>query len=164
MAYSDEQWERTKALFESGQYSLSEISDKTGINKSQISRKSKTQQWQNGRNADYIEAREIIATKKATETQQTLQILDDVADESIRHKRLINDNATKLAGKLSTMADQIDNPTDLKTLVDANDRLAITLKVADRHAPKIDVTQMQAVQASGTTKIEIIEDRKVSNG
>lgn len=164
MAYSEEQWERTKALFESGQYSLSEISDKTGINKSQISRKSKTQQWQNGRNADYIEAREIIATKKATETQQTLQILDDVADEAIWHKRLINDNATKLADKLSTMADQIDNPTDLKTLVDANDRLAITLKVADRHAPKIDVTQMQAVQASGTTKIEIIEDIKVSNG
>lgn len=163
MAYSEEQWERTKALFESGQYSLSEISDKTGINKSQISRKSKTQQWQNGRNADYIEAREIIATKKATETQQTLQILDDVADEAIRHKRLINDNATKLAGKLSTMADQIDNPTDLKTLVDANDRLAITLKVADRHAPKIDVTQMQAVQARGTTKIEIVEDRAVND-
>jgi ribosomal protein L15 len=88
MAYSAEQWERTKAFFESGEFSLSEISAKTGINKSQISRKAKMQQWQHGRNADYVESKVILATKKATETQQALQILDDIADAKIRQKEL----------------------------------------------------------------------------
>jgi len=57
------------------------------------------------------------------------------------YKRQIYGNAEKLAKKLNTMTDQIDSPNDMKTLADANDRLAITLKVADRHAPKIDITQ-----------------------
>ena len=157
MSYSLEQWEKTKALFESGQYSLSKISEKTGIDKSQISRKSKMQQWTSGRNADYIEAKVKIATKKTTENTTTLQILDDIADEKTRHLKLINDNATKLANKISTMTDQIDTPNDLKTLVDANDRLAITLKVADRHAKSGDVN-VQTNTAVQTNVIKTLDD------
>lgn len=156
MAYSQEQWERTKALYESGQYSLSEIQEKTGIDKSQISRKSKIQQWQHGRNSDYIEAKVKIAEKKTTENTTTLQVLDDIADEAIRHKKLINDNATKLANKLATMADQIDSPSDLKTLAEANDRLAITLKVADRHAPKQDINVNATAGAVASAPTQII--------
>jgi membrane-bound ClpP family serine protease len=157
MSYSLEQWEKTKALFESGQYSLSQISEKTGIDKSQISRKSKMQQWSSGRNADYIEAKVKIATKKTTENTTTLQILDDIADEKTRHLKLIHDNATKLANKISTMTDQIDTPNDLKTLVDANDRLAITLKVADRHARNGDVN-VQTNTAVQANVIKTIDD------
>lgn len=97
MAYSTEQWERTKALFESGQYSLSEISATTGIDKSQISRKSKIQQWESGRNADYIEAKVKIATKKTTENTTALQILDDIAEDKIRRSGLVFGGLESLA-------------------------------------------------------------------
>ena len=139
MAYSAEQWQRAKDLFESGQYSLSEISSKVGIDKSSISKKAKIQQWQSGRNADYIEAKELIAVKKSTENQQTVELLDEIANDKIRHKQLINSNAELIASKVPMMLDQIDTPSDLKLLAETNDRLAITLKVADRHAPKQDI-------------------------
>lgn len=45
MAYSSEQWERTKALFMLG-YSLGDIEKDTGISKAQISKKSKKEQWE----------------------------------------------------------------------------------------------------------------------
>ena len=133
MAYTNEQWGRAKGYYEAG-LSLSKITEKTTIARNTISQRAKKEQWEHGKNTDYIEAKEIIATKKGTEREQSIICADEIADENIRYKKLINDNATKLANKLATMADQIDTPYDLKTLVDANDRLAITLKVADRHS------------------------------
>ena len=148
MAYSAEQWQRAKDLFESGQYSLSEISSKVGIDKSSISKKAKIQQWQSGRNADYIEAKELIAVKKSTENQQTVELLDEIANDKIRHKQLINSNAELIASKVPMMLEQIDTPSDLKLLAETNDRLAITLKVADRHAPKIEVNNANNQQTN----------------
>lgn len=139
MAYSQEQWDRAKAYYEAGTHTLQKIEDEVGINKGHLSRTAKKQQWQQGSKADYIEARIVIAEKKATEKATTLQVLDDIADEAIRHKRLINSNAEAIANKIPIMLEQIDSPSDLKTLAEANDRLAITLKVADRHAKSGDV-------------------------
>lgn len=53
--------------------------------------------------------------------------------------------------------------SDFKEAQDTIDKASLTLGVNQRHAPRMDVTQMQAVQASGTTKIEIIEDRAVND-
>jgi len=146
MAYSAEQWDRTKALFESGQYSLSEIQEKTGISKSKISEKSKKEQWERGRNADYIEARKTLAVKKGTEKGTTIQVLDDIADEQIRRERLVFGIQEKALAKADTMLDQIDTPADLKTIIDAVDRASITLKVSERHAPKVEVNNTNAQQ------------------
>lgn len=163
MAYSPEQWERTKAYFESGQYSLSQISDKTGISKSKISEKAKRELWERGRNSDYIEAKLIIAEKKGNEKRNTLEVLDNIADEKIRHKNLINSNAELLASQIpkvvkSFVTKQINEETGeeeevcmleaktIKELAEANDRIAITLKVAERHAPKIEVNNTNATQ------------------
>jgi len=152
MAYSQEQWDRAKAYYESGQYSLSGIQEKTGISRSKISEKAKREQWEQGRNADYIEARKTLAVKKGTEKGTVIQVLDDIADEQIRHKGLINSNAELIASKIPTMLEQIDSPSDLKTLAEANDRLAITLKVADRHAKSGDVN----VNATAAVGIQTI--------
>ena len=84
-------------------------------------------------------------------------------NKQIDREKLIFGNAEKLANKLFNMTDQIDTPNDLKTLADANDRLAITMKVADRHAPKIDVTQMQQLAQPGEVKIELVEDKAVND-
>ena len=46
----------------------------------------------------------------------------------------------------------------IKELAEANDRLAITLKVAERHAPKIEVNNTNAQQNNQPTQIIIKRD------
>jgi len=97
------------------------------------------------------DSREIVNTQMAVnralegKSEYEVNKIADKVNTKLRHEELINGNAMLLAGKLKTMAEQIDTPNDLKTLAEANDKLAITLKVADRHAPKIDITQQQQV-------------------
>ena len=155
MAIAKEIWDKAKAYYEGG-LSLSKIKDKTGIARNTISQRAKREQWEHGANTDYIEAKELIATKKGTISEQSVLVLDDIAEERIRHNKLINDNATKLAGKLNAMADEISEPQDLKHLVDANDKLAITLKVAERHAPK----QVTAIQVNQEDKKDPVSGMK----
>lgn len=139
MAYSPEQWERTKAYFESGQYSLSQISDKTGISKSKISERAKKELWERGRNADYIEARKTLAVKKGTEKGTTLQVLDDIADEAIANKKLVFGLTTKALKKASELLEQSTNMYDVNTAVQLADRASLTLGINQRHAPKVEV-------------------------
>jgi transcriptional regulator with XRE-family HTH domain len=157
---TSEQWERAKEYFEHG-LSLSDISERTGISRGAISKKSKSEEWgkETPKKQLLSQAVEVTKGKNALkETPVALEVHNELHNEHIRRENLIYGNAEKLASKLLTMADQIDTPNDLKTLSEANDKLAITLKVADRHAPKIDVTQLQQ-QGSTTTTVEIIEDK-----
>jgi hypothetical protein len=55
------------------------------------------------------------------------------------------------------MIDQIDTPNDALTIANTNDKLAITLKVADRHAPKIELNNTNAQQNNNMTKEEIMQ-------
>jgi len=158
-----EEWERAKEYFEHG-LTLSEIEKKTGISRGAISKKSKSRAWDKESPkkqllSDAIEVSEAKETLKKHPV--SIEVHEELLDEKTRHKTLIYDNATKLAGKINTMADQIDQPQDMKHLVDANDKLAVTLKVADRHAPKCDVN----VQTSQTIvdqkwEIEFVESSK----
>ena len=172
--YSKEQWERAKAYYEAGQHTPQQISDIVGIERSTIVKKAKIHNWKNGINSDYIEAKTKIAVKKSQLNSQTLQVLDDIADEAIRHKRLINSNAELLASHIpkvvnSFITKQINEETGeeeeiyaleaktIKELAEANDKLAITLKVAERHANiKIDNTNAQ--QNNQPTQIIIKRD------
>lgn len=161
MAYSIEQWERAKAYFEAGIHSLSEIQEAIGISKSKISEKAKKEQWQKGRNADYIEARVILAEKKGTEKGTILQVLDDIADNVIRHRRLvfgvtesalqqlqkISDDGvkevlvkTKIGGDILVEKETINlTPSDYESIISAADKASITLNVNQRHAKSGDV-------------------------
>lgn len=158
MAISKEIWNKARTLFESNQFSLSQISERTGIDKSSISKKAKIQQWSSVENLDYIEAKQTIASKKSTLPMEKINILDEVAEESIRNKKLISDNSTKLADKINKMADEVDNAQDIRHLVEANDKLSITMKVSDRHAPKSDVNLVNANQ----TNIEEITFKRIT--
>lgn len=110
MAYSVEKWERTRAYFESGQYTLSQISEKVGISKSKISERAKKEQWERGKNADYIEAKKTIAATKGNEKGMTVAILDEIADEKTRHLLYFQNAALrnqKIADEMLEMSDRI---------------------------------------------------------
>jgi len=141
MAISQEIWDKARTLFESGKLSLSEISTRTGIDKSTISKKAKIQQWSSVENSDYIDAKITIANKKSTLPMEKINILDDIANDILRRKNLVFGIQEKAVKKAGDMLDQIDTPQDLKFIVDAIDKAATTLGVVDRFAPKMEIKQ-----------------------
>ena len=152
---TNEDRELILADYHTGDFSQRELAKKHKVSVGTVSKITKEEAVQNEHimNAQVT----VLRAEKELPTEQMNAIIN-AAQEKVKHVALINDNATLLAGKITTMAQQIDTPSDLKTLVDANDRLAITLKTADRHAPKIDITQQQAVQSTAPTTIQYIED------
>ncbi len=94
MAHSKEVWDKAKAYYEAG-LTLSKIKDKVGIARNTISQRAKREQWEHGEHTDYIEAKEVIATKKGTKKEQLVTILDEVADERIRHLTLFQNSAAR---------------------------------------------------------------------
>jgi len=173
MAYSVEQWERTRAYYEAGTHSLQKIQDIIGISKGKISEKAKKEQWERGSKSDYIEAKVIIAERKGNEKGTTLEVLDGIADDKIRHLKLVHgasEEILKLSSKMaesnnkqvvvkvkeyskehgsSESLDKIDvelDAGDLKNLAEAIDKSSITLGVNARHAPKQDINLTNAIQ------------------
>ena len=94
---------------------------------------------------DKVNAMVAVARELSKESTTEVNAVNTIVNKKIDRENLIFGNAEKLANKLFTMIDQIDTPNDALTIANANDKLAVTLKVADRHAPKIDITQQTAV-------------------
>lgn len=170
MAYSQEKWDKAKGFFEAG-LTLSQIKEKTGIDRSAISRKAKKQQWQQGKNSDYIEAKEIIATKKATESNTSIVCADEVADDNIRRKNLIYGLTEKILNNIDntisetvTIEDEegneIEKPISLdsksaKEYIEAIDKASVTLGVNQRHAnSQVNIQNTNAQQ----TNIKTLDD------
>lgn len=155
MAISQDKWDKARTLFETGKLSLSEISKQTGIDKSSISKKAKIQQWSSVENSDYIEAKVLIAERKSTLPMEKINILDDVATDEIRRRKLVLGNAEKLAQKIEAMTDEVFEAKDIKDLVDANDKLSITLGVNQRHAnSQVTVNNTNATQVNNNLSVE----------
>lgn len=148
MAYSKEQWDKARTLFEAG-LSLSQISEKTTIDKSSISKKAKIQQWKSGEHIDYIEAKQKIVEKKSTLSIEKINTLDEIADEAIRNKNLIFGVTQKALQKAKEMIEDIDSASDLKTIVDLSDRASLTLGVNQRHAnSQVNIQNTNAQQTN----------------
>jgi len=138
------------ADYHTGHYTQREMAKKYDVSTATINKLTK------GIEAKYKEKVNTIVSTTAeiySESEQNeheVNAVQFVVEEKTKHLKLINDNATKLAGKLNAMADEISEPQDLKHLVDANDKLAITLKVAERHAPKA----VTAIQVNDTKEVK----------
>ena len=98
--------------------------------------------------------KEIVTTQVAINREledATFQEVTSVTNEVnklTKYTNLVNRIQEKALDKAEVMLDQLDTPSDLKTIIEAVDKASITLKVSDRHAPKIDITQNQALAPS----------------
>jgi len=90
-------------------------------------------------NIHLVNSQVSVITELNGKSEYEVNSITEEVNNKVRRNSLINNNAELLASKIPTMLEQIDTPSDLKLLAETNDRLAITLKVADRHAPKIEV-------------------------
>lgn len=137
-----EQRELILADYHTGQYTNRELAKKYGCTHVTI-----------GKMVKELEPKykEIVTTQVAINTElaeASIQEVTSVTNEVTKltkYTNLVNRIQEKALGKAETMLDQIDAPNDLKTIVEAVDKASITLKVSDRHAPKIDITQQTAV-------------------
>lgn len=96
--------------------------------------------------------KEIVTTQVAINrdledaSYQEVTSINKEVTKLTKYTNLVNKVQEKALNKADTMLDQIDTPFDLKTIVDAVDKASITLKVSDRHAPKIDINNTNAQQ------------------
>jgi len=184
MAYTKEQWNKTKGYYEAG-LSLAKIKDKTGIARNTISQRAKKEQWEHGKNTDYIEAKELIAVKKGTEKEQSIECADEIADDNIRRSRLVYGATEKILKLSADMAeknkkqivmkvkeyskehgsseslDKIDvelDASDLKNLAETVDKASVTLGINARHAnSQVIVNNQNNLQQN--TSIELTEEQ-----
>lgn len=156
---SDKKKQEILADFHTGKYSQRELQKKHGVSIGTINKMTKDIEPQN---EHLVNAQKTVLLAKKELPNEQMNAVMSKAIEEAEHEALIKGNAVKLAHKLNTMTDQIDTPNDALTLANANDRLGLTLGIIPRHAPKIDVTQLQQQTASSDTTVQIIED-KVGN-
>lgn len=152
MAYGIEKWERARAYFESGQYTLAQINQKTGISISKISEKAKREKWEKGKNADYIAAKTTIAEKKGKERENVISILDEIADEKTKHLLYFQNSAIKNQQKANELLESTDSLADL----DAHSR--ITARNKETVLGKEPVTQITNAQQAQIQQIVIQKD------
>jgi len=103
-------------------------------------------------NIHLVNSQVSVITELNGKSEYEVNSITAEVNDKVRRHSLINNNAELIASKIPTMLEQIDSPSDLKTLAEANDRLAITLKVADRHAKSGDVN----VNATAAVGIQTI--------
>jgi len=152
MAYGIEKWERARAYFESGQYTLAQINQKTGISISKISEKAKREKWEKGKNADYIAAKTTIAEKKGKERENVISILDEIADEKTKHLLYFQNSAIKNQQKANELLESTDSLADL----DAHSR--ITARNKETVLGKEPATQITNAQQTQIQQIVIQKD------
>lgn len=148
----DNERELLLADFHTGQYTQRELAKKYEVSTATVNKMTK------GISPKHEQKVNAIVTAHAQlegESEHEVNAVFTIVEEKKKHMKLIYDNATKLANKLSIMSDQVDQPQDLRHLVEANDKLSVTLKVNDRHAPKNDTNV--AVQTNVQNNVEMTE-------
>ena len=142
---TDKDRELILAEYHTGEYTQRELSKRHGVAVGTVSKITKEETVQN----EHIMNAQTTVLRASSElpNEQTNAIMN-AAQEKLRRENLVFGNAEKLAKKIGELADRIEDPQDIKNLVDANDKNSITLKVSERHAPK----QVTAIQVNNEEK------------
>ena len=147
---TDSDKESLLADYHTNKYSQRELAKRHGVSLGTVSKLTKEVTPQN---EHLVNAQTAVTEAKSELPNEQMNAIMNASSDEVRRRGLIFGNAEKLAGKIDTMSDQVDEPQDIKTLVDANHRVGQTLGVVDQFAPKIDINNTAAVQAVTEIKI-----------
>ena len=140
---SDKQKDLLIADYHTNNFSQRELAKKYSVSVGTVSKLTKEV---NPKNEHLVNAQMSILSAQDELSNEQMNAIMNTAQDKLKHLGLINGNAEKLANKLKLMTDEISEAQELKHLVEANDKLAITLKVAERHAPKTEINNNNAQQ------------------
>jgi len=90
-------------------------------------------------NVHLVNTQVSVIAELNSKSEYEVNSINAEVNEKIRRMDLVYGIQEKALRKAELMLDTIDSPTDLKTIVEATDKAAITLKVAERHAQKGDI-------------------------
>lgn len=97
-------------------------------------------------NIELVNSQIAILTELKSKSEYEVNSIHSVVNEQLRRANLVYGIQEKALAKAETMLDQIDTPSDLKMIVEAVDKASITLRVNERHAPKVEVNNTNAQQ------------------
>jgi len=173
---SKETWERLKADYVTGAYTLELLAKKYGVNRATISRKAKKENWEKislETTAELIELEKsnkrqqelIKATKKTTKVKEehfkeAIREISDVKDyihsltllATEKVKETLEDGKIEEIATVSGEMGEIRvverklNPRELKSLVDAIDKAGQTLGVVPRFSQQVNIQNNQTVE------------------
>lgn len=110
------EWEKCREYFEAG-LSLSKISQKTGISKTQISKRSNREGWSKGTEKERLIADAVrVKVSKGTLRGAALEVHDELVDERVRDTEFFNRAAIKNLEEAMNL--NCDNQNDCKTRAD----------------------------------------------
>jgi uncharacterized protein YerC len=133
--FTDDTWERAREYLEAG-LTLSQIQQKTGIDKAAISRKAKEENWvkNNSQKQQLIVDAVRVAEAKSTLNQQALSVHDEIVGYQLRVSGLANTFVERSIRKSIQMLKTVDDAASMKQLADTVDRNTITAGINERHA------------------------------
>lgn len=183
---SKEQWERLKADYVTGAYTLEMLAKKYGVSKGAISQRAKRESW---RQLDIKETAEFVEIEKINKTKQTKlkeksrlvsvdeNKLERAISEIANYQEYIHSlqlmaaqklKETLVDGKVEEIAtingeagrveivERKLNPRELKNLVEAIDKAAQTLGVVPRFSQQVNIQNNQTME-NKTLKVEVIK-------
>ena len=183
---SKEQWERLKADYVTGAYTLEMLAKKYGVSRQAINNRAKKEQWKKIKieeTAELVELEKVdktlqrkvdeVANFTKTNPENLKEAIGEIADyqEYIHSLQLMAAEKLKEAlvdGKVEEIAtisgemgeirvvERKLNPRELKNLVDAIDKAGQTLGVVPRFSQQVNIQNNQTVE-NKTIKVEFIE-------
>ena len=155
-------WEDIQHAYECG-LSLDSIVKKYGVTKKTLENKASEKKWfVSGEVKSVIEeASEGFGRVSGLQEKfpEKAQIIAEEISERTKHLHFINNLTLK---NLSVMAKKVNDETTIaehKMISETVDKSAITLKVAERHAPKIELNNSNATQTNNKVLIVRRSDR-----
>jgi hypothetical protein len=133
-------WQQARAMFEGGS-SLSQIADKTGINRSTVSKKAKYQAWQKAKNEQLITDDVKIALDKSSLNQHEISYHEQAVKFQLRTIQDIQMFSNKTMTKACSLMDGAESGSDFKAIVDGVDKLSVLIKINDRHQQPAQIQQ-----------------------
>lgn len=124
--FTAEQWERAKEYYEAG-LTLSQITEKTKMDKAAISRKAKLEEWvkNNDQKQQLIRDATNVAVEKSKMTKQALSVHDELVNEQTKQvmffNRLTLQNLNMMARKLTAESSIIDHRIAQQTIKDGKE-------------------------------------------
>lgn len=107
-----DEWAKAREYYEAG-LSLTKIVEKTGISKTQISKRSNAEEWAKGTEKEQLIQDAVrVATAKGTLTEQALVVHNEIVDERVKRTEWLNIQALK--NVQGAMADPCNNQHDYK--------------------------------------------------
>lgn len=113
---TQEEWKRAREYFEAG-LSLAKIVAKTGISKTQLSKRSNLEGWAKGTEKERLVADAVrVEVAKGTLTEQARSVHDELVDEQAKYIKFFNQAAIRNVN--GAMAAGCDSQADYRARAD----------------------------------------------